>query len=325
MSQRNTKSEKKWIGKLGQGDTKESKSNEGAVMAGTDLSLLARVWIDGRKARGELSGRSGTVEASRLVALLQLAGSPVDLDRHLLLRWQATIGQCAPATRRHAVSTVARFCQWLVIEGHLETDPTLTLMRVKEPRRVPRALSSDDVARVIGACPDRRTLVIVWLMVGLGLRCVEVSNADLHDYDDRARTLQVRGKAGHERVLPVPDTVAAALAQWIEVRGWFAGPLITPAPKGWKAISGRVSAQRISIMVQRVMRSAGVHSPGDGRTAHSLRHTAASDVLDACHDIRVVQEMLGHTSVATTQIYLRRADLGRLRTAMAGRNYPPAA
>lgn len=60
---------------------------------------------------------------------------------------------------------------------------------------------------------------------------------------------------------------------------------------------------------------------GDGRSAHSLRHTATSDVLDTYGNVRIVQEMLGHSSLQSTQVYLRRADLGQLREAMAGRDY----
>ena len=74
------------------------------------------------------------------------------------------------------------------------------------------------------------------------------------------------------------------------------------------------------------MSTAGIkRGAGDGVSAHALRHTAASDVLDRCHDVRTVQAMLGHVSIATTQIYLRRADLSRMREAMAGRDYRPAA
>jgi site-specific recombinase XerD len=74
--------------------------------------------------------------------------------------------------------------------------------------------------------------------------------------------------------------------------------------------------------VQQWMVDAGLkRRPRDGVSAHSLRHTCASDVLDACHDLRVVQQMLGHQHLATTAIYLRRADLSQMRDAMAGRRY----
>jgi integrase len=83
----------------------------------------------------------------------------------------------------------------------------------------------------------------------------------------------------------------------------------------------RISARWISKRIGRLMADAGIHRPGDRRTAHALRHTAASDVLDRCHDVRTVQQMLGHASLQSTEVYLRRADLNRLRRAMSGRVY----
>ena len=74
------------------------------------------------------------------------------------------------------------------------------------------------------------------------------------------------------------------------------------------------------------MSDAGIkHRRRDGVSAHALRHTAASDVLDECGDLRVVQAMIGHIHLATTAVYLRRADLAQMREAMAGRDYRPAA
>jgi len=286
------------------------------------LDVLADDWVGGRYARGEIGARSGAVERSRLEGLVRAHGERLagDLDRTCLLAWQASIGHLAPATRRSYLSTAVGFCRWMVIEGHLVTDPTLGLVRVREPRRVPRTLRAADVAAVLAVCADRRAAAVVWLMVGAGLRCVEVSNLDVADYDAPEATLHVRGKGGHERVLPVPGPVGAALDAYLAERGRGAGPLVrATGSKG--AASGRLSARWLSQWVGRLMADAGVHAPGDGRAAHSLRRTAASDCLDACRDVRLVQQMLGHASLATTQVYLRRASLDQLRDAMEGRRY----
>lgn len=282
------------------------------------IGELAREWTAGRLARGELQPNSAAVEESRLRGLYHcdLAG----LDRAALLSWQASIGQLAPATRRAYLSTMGAFCRWLVIEGHLASDPTITLARVREPRRVPRALSATDVALVLAACTSPRDSAVVWLMVGCGLRCVEVSRLDLADYDQRGGTVLVSGKAGHERVLPVPAPVAEAVDRYLLVRGWMPGPLLEAV--GSKHLpDGRLAARWISKSIARLMTAAGVHRAGDGRSAHALRHTAASDVLDHCGNVRTVQQMLGHTSLATTEVYLRRASLSQLRKAMKGRTY----
>ncbi len=292
--------------------------------ARTALGLLADDWLSGRAQRGEIVGRSRSVQASYLAPLVALHGNrPIrDLDRRTLLRVQERSGAQAAATRRHRLSAMKGFCRWLVVEGHLNSDPSVTLQKVRQPRSVPRALAGEDVAKVIAACGTSRHRAVVWLMVGCGLRCVEVARLDLHDYDPAGLTVQVRGKAGHERVLPVPDVVARALDSYVAARGHHQGPLIQADPRGRWSPTGNLGAHAVSEMVSHIMIAGGVHVPGDGRSAHALRHTAASDVLDACGDVRIVQEMLGHQSLATTQVYLRRADLGRLRVAMQGRDYP---
>jgi integrase len=263
------------------------------------------------------------VEQQRLATFESMYGDlPASaLGRRELLDWQARIGHLRPATRRAYVGAVGRFCRWLLIEGHVEADLTAHLVKVREPRRAPRALRADDVARVIAACPSPRARASTLLMVQCGLRCVEVSRLDLDDWDDRARTVMVRGKGGHERILPVPDGAAAALDAYVAERGLRPGPLfLATGSKGGP--DGRLSARWISKQTGRAMTAAGVHRTAhDGRTAHALRHTAATDVLDRCHDLRVVQQMLGHDSLQSTQIYLGRAELGRLREAMAGRAY----
>lgn len=287
------------------------------------LRDLTRRWIEGREARAELRGRSVAIERARLVTLEEMFGDqpPSALDRAALLDWQARIGHLAPATRRSYVGAVGRFLRWLEAEGLVDEDLTVHLVRVREPRRVPRALRSEDVSRVLEVAATARGRAVIAVMVQCGLRCVEVSRLDLDDYDPDAATLLVRGKAGHERTLPVPELAGEHLDAYIRQRGFRPGPLFLAV--GSKGLpDGRLSAKWISKRAARVMAAAGVHRQAwDGRTAHALRHTAASDVLDRCHDVRTVQQMLGHSSLQSTEIYLRRADLARLREAMEGRSY----
>lgn len=284
------------------------------------LRDLAHNYITGRTQRGELQGRSVQVEAARLAALTNLYGDmpAAALDRHAILEWQATIGQHAPATRRAAAGAVARFLRWLQLEGELATDLTVHIARVREPRRAPRALNPDDIAHILAACQSARARAVILLMVGLGLRCVEVSRLDLADYDQARRIVFVHGKGGHERELPLDDLTADALDTYLAVRGRRQGPLFLAV--GSKAApDGRLSAKWISKRVGRLMRDAGVHNPGDRRTAHALRHTAASDLLDVSHDIRLVQQVLGHSSLQSTEVYLRRSNLEQIRQAMTSR------
>lgn len=285
----------------------------------TRLSELREEWLRTRWLQGEITGRTRTALNCRFREFEVAHGDrPVsDLDRRTINRWRTLIGTTSPATRRAYLSTVRAFCHWLVAEGHLEVDPTADIGRVKEPRRVPRARPEEDIIRLFAHAHDLRSKLIIWLMVGMGLRAVEVARAEVADYDRSARTLLVRGKGSHERMLPVPIAVGEAIAEYREAIGWRPGPLVLA-----RGQRNAVTPASVSRIVSRVMLEAGVkHAGGDGISPHSLRHTAASDVLDKCGNVRSVQIMLGHASLATTQIYLRRASLGQLRDAMEGRSY----
>ena len=128
-----------------------------------------------------------------------------------------------------------------------------------------------------------------------GLRCVEVARLDASDLDAGRRTITVRGKADNVRTIPLADEVADQLERWLA--GRHAGPVVD------------LAAATLSGVVAAWMADAGLKSrPYDGRSAHALRHTAASDLYDRCRDVKAVQRFLGHANVATTDRYLRAGD-----------------
>jgi excisionase family DNA binding protein len=278
-------------------------------------------YIRGRLARGEIGARTAIDFRTRLDALARSFGVRplVELDRHAIEAWQEeTFGPLSPAARRGYLSTVKTFCRWLVAEGLLPADPTAGVSRVRQPRRIPRALPLAACQTLIAtAGDDLRARAILLLMLQCGLRCVEVANLDVADYDRAAGTIRVTGKFDNERVLPVPDEVADAITAYLAAGGWSTGPLIRS-----KAGDNGIDARTISIMVSRLMAAAGLKRGSyDGVSAHACRHTAASDVLESSHDIRAVQGLLGHVHLSSTEIYLRATSLDQLRTAMAGRRY----
>jgi site-specific recombinase XerC len=226
-----------------------------------------------------------------------------EVDRDMVRAWQASVGSLRPASRRAYLSTVRTFCAWCADSDLMEADPTLRLGRVREPRLVPRALSPGQVARLRLVLPDLRAEVIVGLMAGCGLRCCEVARLEVRDYDADARTVFVVGKADNSRTLPVPSAVAGLVDRFCGGRS--SGPLV-----------GLV-ASSLSRAVSHWMATAGIkRAPRDGISAHALRHSCASNLLDRCGNVRVVQEVLGHVSLATTQRYLRHATLEQVRAAM---------
>lgn len=277
-------------------------------------------WLSERYRAREINAKTHSVLRARFRDLGAVHGDrPIgELDRQTMRRWSRQIGHLSTATRRAYLSTVRGFCRWAVTEGLLASDPTVAVARIREPRRVPRARSAADIGRILDVARDPRSRLIVLLMVGMGLRCLEVARLEVADYDRQSESMLIRGKADNERTLPVPVEVAVAVGVYRDRIGWRAGPLVCSVLSERRGIS----AHHVSQLVTEMLVSAGVKiRPGDGVTPHALRHTAASDVLDACNNVRTVQQMLGHGSLATTQIYLRRASLGQLREAMAGRQY----
>jgi len=177
-------------------------------------------------------------------------------------------------------------------------------------------MEQTSVAQILDACRDHVDTVAVWLMVGCGLRRGEVARATWADYDATAHVLLVHGKGGHERLVPVPAPVRRALEQ---VPGWHSGPIL--AHDGRPYLPASIGSRVVAVMKRADVKVA----PRDGVSGHALRHTAASDVLDQCGDLRVVQEMLGHAQLSSTSIYLRRAGIPRMAEAMEGRDYGHAA
>ena len=261
-------------------------------------------YADERQARGEISAASARQFAWRLRLLARAhPGLEVaDLTRQHVLEWQCTVGAQKAATRRGYLSTLKTFCAWAVDTGLLVTDPTVRLAKVREVRGEPRNLSAGRVARLAMVLPDDRARLIVLLMHQLGLRCVEVARLTVADWDPYAAELRLVGKGGHVRYGQVLDDLAVMLERRCAGRS---GPIVG------------VSAGRISVLVSRWMAAAGIKGGRyDGISAHALRHTAASNLLDGCQNVRLVQEFLGHASLATTERYLRRHTKSEMRAAM---------
>jgi integrase/recombinase XerC len=272
------------------------------------VAEAAEAYVADRVSRGELRATSAHQVRWRLAGLVAAcppAMAMADLDRPAILEWQRGGADHRPATRRAALSAVRTFCLWAVDEGLLAADPTRGLV-VREPRTVPRALSESDLSRLLAVLPDLRARLVVALMARQGLRCVEVSRLEVADWDRDASSLRVRGKGDHERGMPVADDVASLLTALVGERR--SGPIIG------------LSAGRISILVSRWMNAAGIKGASyDGKSAHALRHSAASDFYERSGDMRATQRLLGHANLATTDRYLRHADDPALR---AGLNLP---
>lgn len=288
------------------------------MTAGTLLPHICR-YLRQRRSTNDIEASTASNYWSALTALDAAHGQRAldQLGRGTLTRWRQLNAGLKPSTLASRWSMVSCFCAWLVAEGHLRTNPCLAMKAPRRPRTVPRALEESDIAAIIARVPDARGRAIVWLMVGMGLRCVEVSRLNVEDWQRKARLMRVVGKARHEREVAVPAEAGRALDAYLREHPATVGPLIRSYTDHRHLRPGTLSHYLSAWML-----AAGVkHTPYDGVSAHALRHTAASDVLDNCGDLRVVSEMLGHLHLSSTSVYLRRAGLRKMLDAMEGRAY----
>lgn len=303
-----------------------------AAVSTGPLQRLADRYIAERVRRGEWSPATARSSKYQLGAFCRLFGDrPVEmLGRAFVGQWLDTIGTMAPASRRTTFGTVRRFCLWLVAEGHLQRDPFHGHRRPKVPRRLPRGLAHDDVALLFAAAGgDRRMRFVLSLMVQEGLRVHEVAKLELGDLDLGDRLVRVVGKGGHERVLPLTAATVSELRGYLAaepMRG--AGVIVRSRGDGWHGgRRGEVSITSVHLghLVSELMRAAGVKLAAWDRVAsHSLRHTAATDMLRRGAHVRDVQAVLGHADLSSTQVYLPLV-VNDLRDVMEGRRYDDAA
>lgn len=270
---------------------------------------LAHVYLAERRAVGELAATSVEVIRWTLSTFARhVADRPVDTVTRLDVEAWLAPHVDQPNTAKSMLTKLRPFARWLVEHDHVPRDFTVGV-RSPRPRKGPaRCVALPRVGALVHACPDDRAVLIVLLMVGMGLRCAEVAAITMADVDLERGELAVRGKGGRGRVtrsVPIHDDVA----RMIRRTGRRHGPLVESYQRPGRALT----AHTVSTLVAEWMRDAGIDE-----TAHALRHTFAQELLDAGADWRLVQDALGHASIATTiDIYGRRRPSG-LRAAMNG-------
>lgn len=224
-------------------------------------------------------------------------------------------------TRKARLSQLRSYVRWLMVEGHLAADPTLRLGRVRVPDGDPRDLTVAEVGQLVRACPDDRARLVVLLMAQMGLRVGDVARIRVEDIDPGRRSLHVRAKGGRGEPThwePIPSEAWREVERALASLG-TAGPLVRS--QGHGGSHRGVTSNHLGRLLRGWMRAAGLKArPWDGRSAHSLRHSTAQHMLDGGADLREVQHALGHRTIRSTELYVRREPPG-LRDAMEGRSY----
>jgi integrase/recombinase XerC len=228
------------------------------------------------------------------------------------------------ATSARRLAAVRTFARYLVREERLADDPTSIVSAPRQERALPAHLVHDEIARLLAA-PDletpagRRDRAILELFYASGLRLSELADLDLADLNLSSRIVRVRGKGGKERLVPFHRAAAEAIRAMMPDRRVLPAP--APArgrgdtrharardPLFVNLRGGRLTTRSIDRIVRRYVREAGL---GQSISPHALRHTFATHLLQAGADLRVIQELLGHARLNTTQRYTH-LDVGRL-------------
>jgi integrase/recombinase XerD len=211
----------------------------------------------------------------------------------------------ASASAARAISAVRGFHRFAAREGLVAVDVAAEVKPPAPPKRLPKALDVDQVERLLAVADDTplglRDKALLEFLYGTGARISEAVGAAIDDLDLAGEPAAIlHGKGGRTRVVPVGGYAKAAIDNYL-VRG---RPALVAKGKGTPAVflnarGGRLSRQSAWTILHRAAEAAGIPAV----SPHTLRHSYATHLLDGGADVRVVQELLGHASVTTTQVY----------------------
>lgn len=233
---------------------------------------------------------------------------------------ELTRARYAAKTINRHLSSLRALYGWLLREGHVSRDAAAALASRKAERRLPQTMSDEDLARTIGACSgtsarDVRDRALVELMYASGARISEVSALDVGDVDFASSQVRLFGKGSKERVVPLYPRAVERLEEYLaegRPRLLAARRVERPTQALFVSTRGRrMSAEALRRAFEGRARAAGVQGHV---TPHTVRHTFATELLSGGADLKSVQELLGHESLATTQIYTH-VSVDRLKRA----------
>jgi site-specific recombinase XerD len=251
---------------------------------------------------------------------------PGDIGYPALRRWAARLstGGAAPRTLARKLASARAFFRTLVEHGELGANPADLLPAPRLPQRLPRTLKAADVAGLLDRIPattplELRDRALFELAYACGLRAEELVNLDLVAIDFDGEQVRVEGKGGKTRFVPAGEPALRALARYLERgRPALAGATREPAlflSKSGRRLSTSDVRRRLGVWARHAAAQGAVHP-------HALRHSFATHLLEGGADLRAIQELLGHSSISTTQVYTR-VESARLRAAYE-RSHPRA-
>jgi integrase/recombinase XerD len=241
--------------------------------------------------------------------------SILSVDHHALVEFvgERKASDAAVSSVARQLAAIRMLHRYLTIEGDRPDDPSAELQGVKVPSGIPKPLTETQINSVLDAVVGHepihhRDRALLELLYATGARISEATGLSIGDLDFDARLVRLYGKGSKERIVPYGAAAAGALADWFSPRG-----RARLVPDRWNRRDdadavflnlrgGRLTRQAAWLVVKKYGRLAGV---SDELSPHVFRHSCATHLLDHGADLRVVQEMLGHVSISTTQVYTR--------------------
>lgn len=250
---------------------------------------------------------------------------PTDLSLSLLRSWlSAQTARCSRSTIARRAASARTFTSWMYASGFCVTDVGLRLASPRIPRALPTVLRQDQMTQVLDSAiapagpatsaeaniVGMRDAAIMELLYGSALRVSELCGLDLDEIDFERRTVRVLGKGNKQRVVPMGGPSVRALLDWIR----HGRPTWVTAESNDAVFLGHRGRRLDQRAARRVVTSVTEGISGVPKIApHGLRHTAATHILEGGADLRTVQELLGHATLSTTQLYTH-VSLDRLRS-----------
>ncbi len=272
---------------------------------GSDLAEF-RAYLQSASSRGNVSGKRKSDESETESE----EEESIDVESIDVLSIRGYLGSLhkmnKKSTAARKVSAIRSFFRYLVKRGVLESNPARSVATPKKEKTIPTYLTVDEMFRLLDSIqmdgiPGLRNRAIYETLYSTGVRVSELAGLDVSDVDFGAGLVRVRGKGNKERIVPVGNKALAAIREYRNRLAQEKGvPFDGESPLFLNKNKGRLTTRSIERILERIVRECELQTPV---SPHALRHTFATHMLDAGADLRVVQELLGHRSLSTTQKY----------------------
>jgi integrase/recombinase XerC len=258
-----------------------------------------------RASRATVEGRRRDLQGFARYAREAALPAPAQLDTHHVRGYVAWLRRQkrGPATVKRHLSSLRGFFRHLVDHGALRANPALEVRAPKSAQPLPKTLTKEDAARLVEAPADgggiaTRDRAMLELFYSSGLRLAELHGLELDAFESDLSEVRVTGKGSRQRIVPVGRKAREALRAWLRERGDYAhaGERALFVSRLGRRLSRNSIGARLAYWARRAGLGVRVHP-------HRLRHSFATHLLEESGDLRAVQELLGHASISTTQVY----------------------